>query len=76
MKTLMEQRLEMICEWFEVEPSDIDYIAFTFRGKLLETDYRPETEDYVQRQMFASVSRDKATISSDGSIQRTKGKPQ
>jgi hypothetical protein len=76
MKTLMEQRLEMICEWFEVEPSDIECISFIFCGKILETDYRPDTEDYSQRRMFATISRDKVTISSDGSIQRTKDEPQ
>lgn len=76
MKTIMEERMEMICKWFEVEPSDIDCIAFTFCGKYLDTDYEPDYDSCVQRRMFATVSRDKVTIQGNHGIQRTKDEPQ
>ena len=33
MKTLSGERLEMICEWFQVDPSDVDYITCFTGGK-------------------------------------------
>jgi hypothetical protein len=65
----------MICEWFEVEPSDIYCIAITFCGKYLDTDYDPDLDSLIQRRMFATVSRDEVTIQGNHGIARTNKKP-
>lgn len=63
MKTLSGERLEMICEWFQVDPSDVDYIGISFHGVSLPTD-----EASNQRQMFAGFGRDRIWVSGNYGI--------